>query len=105
TLTMLIATFLSIFQHSNLRTPRWLGYIAQRPESHARHHARGIHAGNYSDLPIFDLAFGTFHNPADFAPETGFYDGASARVVEMLAFRDVSAASGNNPETAPLSSA
>ena len=31
------------------------------------------------------------HNPRDFAPAQGFYDGASARVGEMLRFRDVSA--------------
>jgi sterol desaturase/sphingolipid hydroxylase (fatty acid hydroxylase superfamily) len=64
----------------------------QRPESHSRHHARGVHAGNYSDLPLFDLLFGTFHNPRDFAAETGFYDGASSRVADMLRFRDVSTA-------------
>ncbi len=70
-------------------SPRWLGYFIQRPESHSRHHARGVHANNYSDLPIFDLLFGTFDNPREFAAETGFYDGASARVVEMLCGRDV----------------
>jgi sterol desaturase/sphingolipid hydroxylase (fatty acid hydroxylase superfamily) len=89
TLVMLTATFLSIFQHANIRTPRWLGYVVQRPESHARHHARGVHAGNYSDLPIFDLVFGTFHNPREFPAENGFYHGASARVGEMLRFKDV----------------
>jgi sterol desaturase/sphingolipid hydroxylase (fatty acid hydroxylase superfamily) len=77
-------------QHNRIRTPRWLGYIIQRPESHSHHHERGTHARNYSDLPIFELLFGTFHNPQDFATATGFYDGASARIVEMLRFRDVS---------------
>jgi sterol desaturase/sphingolipid hydroxylase (fatty acid hydroxylase superfamily) len=90
TAVVLATTFLSVFQHANVRTPRWLGYLVQRPESHSHHHARGIHAQNYSDLPIFDLAFGTFANPRDFAPQAGFYDGASDRVGEMLAFRDVS---------------
>ena len=90
TLVMLTATFLTIFQHSNIRTPRWLGYFIQRPESHSYHHGRGIHAHNYADLPIVDLLFGTLLNPRDFAKETGFHDGASARVAEMLAFRDVS---------------
>lgn len=83
-------TFLGIFQHTNVRTPRWLGYIVQRPESHSYHHGRGLHARNYADLPIFDLLFGTLHNPRDFAPATGFYDGASARVLDMLRLRDVS---------------
>jgi sterol desaturase/sphingolipid hydroxylase (fatty acid hydroxylase superfamily) len=88
---LLATNFMSVLQHANLRTPRWLGYVLQRPESHSRHHGRGIHAGNYADLPLFDLLFGTFHNPADFVAETGFYPGASARVAEMLGFRDVSA--------------
>jgi sterol desaturase/sphingolipid hydroxylase (fatty acid hydroxylase superfamily) len=92
TLVMLAATFLGTFQHSNLRTPQWLGYFVQRPESHSRHHERGVHAGNYSDLPLFDLAFGTFHNPRDFAPQAGFTDGASHRVTDMLLARDVSGA-------------
>jgi sterol desaturase/sphingolipid hydroxylase (fatty acid hydroxylase superfamily) len=86
-----VITFLSIFQHTNIRTPRWLGYIVQRPESHSWHHARGIHARNYSDLPVFDLLFGTLNNPRDFAPEQGFYQGGSARLVEMLVGKDASA--------------
>jgi sterol desaturase/sphingolipid hydroxylase (fatty acid hydroxylase superfamily) len=91
TLVLLATTFMGIFQHSNLRTPFWLGYITQRPESHSRHHQRGVHAGNYADLPLFDLLFGTFHNPREFVAETGFYRGASGRVADMLRFRDVSA--------------
>ena len=89
TLMLLITNFFSIFQHANIRTPQWLGYIIQRPESHTYHHAREIHNGNYSDLPIYDILFGTFHNPKDFEHETGFYNGASARVTEMLMFKDV----------------
>src|SRR3546814_13520217 len=80
---------MSVFQHSNSRTPRWLGYLVQRPESHSVHHQRGVHAYNYSDLPLFDIVFGTFRNPRDFAPEQGFWQGASARVPQMLAFRDI----------------
>ena len=57
TLVLLAATLLSMFQHANLRTPRWLGYIVQRPEAHSMHHGRGMHAGNYADLPLFDLPF------------------------------------------------
>ena len=88
-LAVYATTLFGVFQHSNIRTPRWLGYLLQRPESHSRHHARGIHNGNYSDLPLFDMLFGTFQNPAAFS-ETGFYEGASARVADMLLFRDVS---------------
>jgi sterol desaturase/sphingolipid hydroxylase (fatty acid hydroxylase superfamily) len=105
---LLATTLLSIFQHSNVRTPRWLGYIVQRPESHSRHHARGVHYGNFSDLPIFDILFGTIHNPRDFAAEAGFYHGASRRVAEMLRFRDVSlppAAQGAAIDTATVAAA
>lgn len=90
TIVLLVTNFLAIFQHANIHTPVWLGYIFQRPESHAVHHGRGIHAFNYSDLPLFDLAFGTFRNPREFVAETGFYNGASERVGDMLTFHDVS---------------
>ena len=83
-------TFLSIFQHANLCTPQWLGYLIQRPESHSCHHQRGVHTGNFSDLPVFDLLFGTWRNPSGFADEVGFYPGASMRVMDMLLLRDVS---------------
>jgi sterol desaturase/sphingolipid hydroxylase (fatty acid hydroxylase superfamily) len=73
-----------MFQHTNIRTPRWLGYIVQRPESHSCHHERGVHARNYGDLPLFDMLFGTFHNPERFEGECGFHDGGSARVGAML---------------------
>ena len=89
TVVLLATALLAIFQHTNVRTPQWLGYFVQRPESHSHHHERGVHARNYSDLPVFDLLFGTFHNPRDFAPQAGFYDGASARIFAMLLARDV----------------
>lgn len=82
-------TFLGIFQHANIRTPRWLGFLVVRPESHALHHARGVHAYNYADLPLIDMLGGTFRNPHGFPEATGFWDGASSRVMEMLCFRDV----------------
>lgn len=83
------ATFLAVIQHANIKTPQWMGYIFQRPESHSIHHAKGIHAFNYSDLPVFDIILGTFNNPKEFASETGFYDGASSRIVDMLLFKDI----------------
>jgi len=83
--------FNAAFQHANIRTPRWLGYLIQRPESHGVHHGRGIHRYNYADLPLWDILFGTFRNPG--ARETpvsaGFYRGASARLGAMLAWRAV----------------
>lgn len=90
TVYLLITMFLAIFQHANIKTPQWLGYFIQRPESHTIHHGRGLHKYNYCDLPIFDIIFGTFRNPKDYEMETGYYNGASARIVDMLLFKDVS---------------
>jgi sterol desaturase/sphingolipid hydroxylase (fatty acid hydroxylase superfamily) len=83
--------FLAVIQHANIRTPRWLGYIVQRPESHSVHHGRGIHHYNYSDLPLFDIVFGTFRNPKDFVAESGFEGASSAQIVQMLMFKDIAA--------------
>jgi sterol desaturase/sphingolipid hydroxylase (fatty acid hydroxylase superfamily) len=83
-------TFNAMFQHANIRTPRWLGFLIQRPESHGVHHQRGVHAFNYSDLPLWDMLFGTFRNPALWEEEAGFHDGASDRLGPMLLGRDVS---------------
>lgn len=83
--------FFSAFQHTNIRTPRWLGYFIQRPESHSIHHGRGIHRYNYSDLPVFDMFFGTFRNPQTFSESIGFYSGSSGRVADMLMFKDINA--------------
>ena len=88
----LFLTFNAMFQHANLKTPVWLGYLIQRPESHNIHHARGVHRYNYADLPVIDMLFGTFRNAgATVDLEVGFYDGASTRITEMLFGRDVSA--------------
>ncbi|WP_422859797.1 sterol desaturase family protein [Flagellimonas sp. S174] len=87
---ILITTFLAIFQHSNVKTPVWIGYFIQRPEAHAIHHAKGIHAYNYSDISFFDIVFGTFKNPKGYDHEAGFYHGASEKVGEMLLFKDIS---------------
>jgi len=79
----------------NVRTPRVLGYLIQRPEAHFVHHQRDVHAYNYGDFPLWDLLFGTFRNPAEFGKEdVGFADPADRRLGAMLAFRDVSFAVG-----------
>ena len=83
------ATFLAVIQHANIKTPHWMGYIFQRPESHSMHHAKGIHAYNYSDLPLFDIILGTFRNPSEFSKETGFYLGASNKISDMILFKDI----------------
>ena len=84
-------TFNAMFQHANIRTPYWLGFVIQRPESHCLHHERGVHHYNYSDLPLWDMLFGTFRNPrGDVNVKAGFYDGASTRMLDQLLFQDVS---------------
>ena len=83
------ATFLAVIQHTNIKTPQWMGYIFQRPESHSLHHAKEVHAYNYSDLPLFDILFGTFRNPKAFSMDTGFYDGASSKIRKMILFKNI----------------
>jgi len=92
TVLLLVTNFFSIFQHANIKTPHWLGYLVQRPESHTVHHAKGVHRYNYSDLPVYDIIFGTFNNPKNYEHETGFYNGASSRIWDMMLFRDVATA-------------
>lgn len=88
-LTGYLAAFYGMFQHWNVHTPHWLGYLIQRPEAHCEHHRLGAHAFNYGDLPIWDLLFGTFCNPAHFEGRCGFEAPADRRLGAMLAFRDV----------------
>lgn len=93
TLTLLMTTFMGIFQHANIKTPYWIGFIIQRPEGHTIHHGKGIHKYNYSDLSLFDMLFGTFNNPKNYEVETGFYQGASQKIAKMLLFKDINKAS------------
>jgi sterol desaturase/sphingolipid hydroxylase (fatty acid hydroxylase superfamily) len=58
------------------------------------HHARGVHAYNYANFPLWDLAFGTFRNPASFMEQAGFREGASAELGAMLMGRDISRSEG-----------
>jgi sterol desaturase/sphingolipid hydroxylase (fatty acid hydroxylase superfamily) len=85
-------TFVGFFQHWNVHTPQWLGYVLQRPESHCVHHRKGSHYYNFSDLPVWDILFGTFRNPPKYMGECGFEGGADVRIGPMLAFEDVNAA-------------
>jgi sterol desaturase/sphingolipid hydroxylase (fatty acid hydroxylase superfamily) len=91
-----LSALYGMIQHLNVHTPRWLALVAQRPEAHCLHHERGVHARNYSDLPVWDWIFGTIANPTRFAGEVGFDAPADRRLIAMLAFRDV------NGPAAPL---
>lgn len=77
------------FYHSNVRTPRWVGFFFQRPEMHRIHHEYGRHENNYGDLPVWDMLFGTYENPAEFRTSCGFDPDREERLLPMLAFRDV----------------
>jgi sterol desaturase/sphingolipid hydroxylase (fatty acid hydroxylase superfamily) len=80
-----LSTALAMFQHLNVPTPRWLGWFVMRPEQHSVHHQRGLHAGNYGDIALWDMLFGTFSNPAVWRGEAGFHDGSTMRIVPLLA--------------------
>ena len=79
------------FYHMNVSTPRWFGYLIQRPEMHRIHHERDKHTSNFGDLPIWDLLFGTFRNPPRFDDRCGFDEPRESRVWDMMIFRDVNA--------------
>jgi sterol desaturase/sphingolipid hydroxylase (fatty acid hydroxylase superfamily) len=85
---VVVAGVAELLYHMNLRTPRWLGWLFQRPEMHRHHHARGVHRGNYSDLPLWDLLFGTFHNPVRSPAHCGFAGDREQRVVALLLGRE-----------------
>jgi len=99
----LFLTFNAMFQHANIRTPVWLGYIIQRPESHNLHHGVGLHKYNYADLPVIDMLFGTFRNAGESIElECGFYKGASSRIPAMLIGKDVSVPGAQSAKIAAL---
>jgi sterol desaturase/sphingolipid hydroxylase (fatty acid hydroxylase superfamily) len=79
------------FYHWNIHTPRWLGFLFQRPESHRVHHKYRHHTQNFADLPLWDMLFDTFRNPRQRVSACGFDDWREDRFEDILAFRDVHA--------------
>ncbi|MBK7642326.1 MAG: sterol desaturase family protein [Planctomycetes bacterium] len=77
------------FYHTSVRTPRWVGFVFQRPEMHRIHHQHGRHQNNYGDFVCWDMLFGTYENPREFSATCGFDDAREQRLAEMLRFRDV----------------
>jgi sterol desaturase/sphingolipid hydroxylase (fatty acid hydroxylase superfamily) len=75
--------------HWNVKTPYWLGFIFQRPESHLIHHQEALHDYNYSDLPLWDIVFGTFRNPREWNERCGLGEKNEHRLGEMLIGIDV----------------
>jgi sterol desaturase/sphingolipid hydroxylase (fatty acid hydroxylase superfamily) len=91
TLAVTITGVAEIFYHWNVRTPRWIGWLIPRPESHLIHHERNRHVFNYADLPIWDILFGTFKNPVSNDVLCGFDPPRELRLRAMLMGRDVNA--------------
>jgi len=89
TIAVLFTGLAELFYHWNVRTPRWLGYLIQRPESHRLHHERGRHCRNYSDLPLWDMLFGTFENARGELVACGFGARGEDCLADMLLCRDL----------------
>lgn len=78
------------FYHMNIKTPYFIGYFFQRPESHRIHHAyMRRFTKNYSDFPLWDILGATFDNPEKMTSKTGFTENAEQNRWEMISFKDV----------------
>src|SRR5262245_61913972 len=77
------------FYHTNVKTPRWIGYIFQRPEMHRIHHQYDRHKNNYGDFVFWDMLFGTYENPPSFTASCGFDGEKEQQLLTMLAFHNV----------------
>lgn len=89
TIAVLMTGVAELFYHWNVRTPHWLGYVFQRPESHCVHHQERSHTSNFADLPLWDMLFGTFDNPREWNARCGFEQQRELRVLDMLRGIDV----------------
>jgi sterol desaturase/sphingolipid hydroxylase (fatty acid hydroxylase superfamily) len=79
----------ALYQHWDVRTPAWSGWIIQRPEAHLLRHERDVHARNFGDMPIWDRLFGTYGEPVDRTVRLGFEPERARRWLAMLAMVDV----------------
>jgi len=95
----LLTALAEFFYHINLRTPQWLGRLIQRPESHRIHHQYRRHTQNFSDLPVFDMMFGTFANAGEGKVRCGFDSWREDRFEDMLVFKNINGkrADGRTP--------
>lgn len=89
TLAVLLTGLAELVYHWNVNTPHWIGYIFQRPESHCIHHKTDWHSQNFADLPMWDMLFGTFHNPRQFSDYCGFSGQGERRLMEMMRGTDI----------------
>lgn len=77
------------FYHTNVRTPRWVGFVFQRPEMHRIHHQFGRHKNNYGDITWWDMLFGTYENPKEWRHTCGFEPEREEMLLAMLMYKDV----------------
>lgn len=77
------------FYHTNIRTPRWVGFFFQRPEMHRIHHQYERHKNNYGDITWWDMMFGTYENPKEWTHTCGFDDDKEQRLGDMLQWKYV----------------
>lgn len=76
-----------LWEHTNIQTPRWLGYLIVRPEMHRVHHEKGQHKNNYG-LPVWDMLFGTYENSMR-CVDCGFSAAQERQIGAMLLFRNI----------------
>lgn len=90
-----LGAWIAFYQHWNIDTPRWTNWIIQRPEAHMLHHEYNVHARNFGDMPVWDMLFGTYQNPARADDiRVGFEPERMRRWLAMLAMVDVSSDQG-----------
>lgn len=77
------------FYHTNIKTPRWIGFVFQRPEMHRVHHQANRHKNNYGDIVWWDMLFGTYENPQEWKYHCGFSPEKEEQLMDMLLYRDV----------------
>lgn len=88
--TVLYSSLGEYFYHMNIKTPYWIGYFFQRPEMHKIHHKEGVHYNNFSDLPLWDILFGTYENPKQKDEDAcGFADAKEQGFIKILSFKNV----------------
>lgn len=89
---------IACYQHWNVPTPQWTGYLIQRPEAHVLHHERNVHSRNFGDLPLWDMLFGTFANPATVDRPVGFEPDRGRRLMAMILCQDVNQTMGREKQ-------